>query len=90
MDETTVQEIQRTSLTSVILSLKCMGIANVLEFQYLDPPEERMILEALRQLYYFSSLGPGRSCHSTRKTAGRISSATESRSGTDPVQAAGL
>ena len=56
MDETTVPEIQRTSLTSVILSLKCMGIANVLEFQYLDPPEERMILEALRQLYYFQAL----------------------------------
>ena len=56
MDETTVPEIQRTSLTSVVLSLKCMGITNVLEFQYLDPPEERMILEALRQLYYFQAL----------------------------------
>lgn len=57
MGESTVPEIQRTSLTSVILSLKCMGIANVLEFQYLDPPEERMILEALRQLYYFQAIG---------------------------------
>ena len=56
MDESTIPEIQRTSLTSVILSLKCMGISNVLDFQYLDPPEERMILEALRQLYFFQAI----------------------------------
>ena len=56
LEETTVPEIQRTSLTSVILSLKCMGIRNVLEFRYLDPPEERMILEALRQLYFFQAI----------------------------------
>ena len=61
MDESTVPEIQRTSLTSVVLNLKCMGISNVLEFQYLDAPEERMILEALRQLYYFQAIdGDGR------------------------------
>ena len=56
LDETTVPEIQRTSLTSVVLSLKCMGIENVLDFRYLDPPEERMILEALRQLYYYQAI----------------------------------
>ena len=33
-----------------------MGISNVIEFQYLDPPEERMILEALKQLYYFEAI----------------------------------
>ena len=54
--ENTVPEIQRASLTSVILDLKCMGISNVIEFQYLDPPEERMILEALKQLYYFEAI----------------------------------
>lgn len=56
MEEATVPEIQRTSLTSVILSLKCMGIVNVVHFQYLDPPEEKMILEALRQLFYFQAI----------------------------------
>ena len=56
MKDATVPEIQRTSLTSVILNLKCMGIANVIEFQYLDPPEEKMILEALKQLYYFEAI----------------------------------
>lgn len=56
LEETTIPEIQRTSLTGVILSIKCMGIENVLDFQYLDPPEERMILEALRQLFYFQAI----------------------------------
>lgn len=54
--ENTVPEIQRSSLTSVILDLKCMGIVNVIEFQYLDSPEERMIAEALKQLYYFQAI----------------------------------
>ena len=54
--EDTVPEIQRASLTSVVLNLKCMGISNVIEFSYLDPPEERMILEALRQLYYYQAI----------------------------------
>lgn len=56
LDESTVPEIQRTSLTSVVLSLKCMGIVNVVKFQYLDPPDEKMILEALRQLFYFQAI----------------------------------
>ncbi|XP_067864579.1 probable ATP-dependent RNA helicase DHX40 [Heptranchias perlo] len=51
MPDHMVPEIQRTSLTSVILTLKCLGINNVIGFPYLDSPEERHILEALKQLY---------------------------------------
>ncbi|XP_064880540.1 probable ATP-dependent RNA helicase DHX40 isoform X3 [Oncorhynchus nerka] len=51
MPEYTVPEIQRTSLTSVILTLKCLGVHDVIRFPYLDRPEERFILEALKQLY---------------------------------------
>ena len=56
MDECTVPEIQRTSLARVVLNLKCMGIYNVLDFQYLDPPQEKMVLDALRQLYYYQAI----------------------------------
>ncbi|XP_071813959.1 probable ATP-dependent RNA helicase DHX40 [Apostichopus japonicus] len=56
MTEDMIPEIQRTSLSSVVLNLKCMGIHNILEFPYVDPPEERMLLEALRQLYYFGAI----------------------------------
>lgn len=56
MLDSAVPEIQRASLTNVMLSLKCMGIKNVLHFDYLDPPSEKMILEALKQLYYYQAI----------------------------------
>ncbi|CAM5164643.1 unnamed protein product [Eretmochelys imbricata] len=46
-----IPEIKRTSLTSVILTLKCLAVHDVIRFPYLDRPEERHILEALKQLY---------------------------------------
>ncbi|XP_055513656.1 probable ATP-dependent RNA helicase DHX40 isoform X1 [Leucoraja erinacea] len=51
MPDHMVPEIQRASLTSVILTLKCLGVNNVIGFPYVDSPEERHILEALKQLY---------------------------------------
>ncbi|KAL8199093.1 UNVERIFIED_CONTAM: putative ATP-dependent RNA helicase dhx40 [Gekko kuhli] len=51
MPDHMVPEIRRTSLTSVILTLKCLAIHDVIRFPYLDRPEERRILEALKQLY---------------------------------------
>lgn len=56
MLENAVPEIQRASLTNVMLSLKCMGIKNVLHFDYVDPPSEKMILEALKQLYHYQAI----------------------------------
>ena len=56
MEEFDLPEIQRTSLTSVALTLKTLGVDNVLDFPYLDPPDERRLLEALKQLYYFDAL----------------------------------
>jgi len=38
MLEFTTPELQRTSLTSVVLTLKTMGIHNVLEFEYVTAP----------------------------------------------------
>ncbi|KAK7883197.1 hypothetical protein WMY93_029371 [Mugilogobius chulae] len=56
MPEYTVPEIQRTSLTAVVLTLKCLGVHDVIRFPYLDSPEERFILEALKQLYQFDAI----------------------------------
>ncbi|XP_074536580.1 putative ATP-dependent RNA helicase DHX40 [Halichoeres trimaculatus] len=56
MPEFTVPEIQRTSLTAVVLTLKCLDIHDVIRFPYLDCPEERFILEALKQLYQFDAI----------------------------------
>ena len=38
MPNATVPEILRVSLTSTILTLKCLGIDDVINFEYLDPP----------------------------------------------------
>ncbi|CDQ67444.1 unnamed protein product [Oncorhynchus mykiss] len=51
MQEYTIPEIQRTSLTAVILTLKCLEVHDVIRFSYLDHPEERFTLEALKWLY---------------------------------------
>ncbi|XP_023698439.2 probable ATP-dependent RNA helicase DHX40 [Paramormyrops kingsleyae] len=51
MPDYTVPEVQRTSLTMVILTLKCLGVHDVIRFPYLDHPEEKFILAALKQLY---------------------------------------
>uniref|UniRef100_A0A665V3A4 RNA helicase n=1 Tax=Echeneis naucrates TaxID=173247 RepID=A0A665V3A4_ECHNA len=56
MPEYTIPEIQRTSLTAVVLTLKCLGVNDVISFPYLDRPEERFILEALKQLYQFDAI----------------------------------
>ncbi|XP_053563294.1 probable ATP-dependent RNA helicase DHX40 [Bombina bombina] len=51
MPDHMIPEIKRTSLTSVILTLKCLGVHDVIRFPYLDHPEEKYILEALKKLY---------------------------------------
>ncbi|KAI9358557.1 P-loop containing nucleoside triphosphate hydrolase protein [Zopfochytrium polystomum] len=54
----TTPEIQRSSLLGTVLSLKKIGIANVLDFEFIDPPERSLIVTALRQLYYLGALDP--------------------------------
>jgi len=44
------------SVLQVVLTLKCLGINDVLNFDYIDPPEEFHLLEALRQLYFFDAI----------------------------------
>ncbi|KAL7831661.1 hypothetical protein AOLI_G00292090 [Acnodon oligacanthus] len=56
MPEYTTPEIQRTSLTSVVLTLKCLGVHDVIRFPYLDHPEERFLLTALKQLYQYDAI----------------------------------
>ncbi|XP_018105093.1 probable ATP-dependent RNA helicase DHX40 isoform X2 [Xenopus laevis] len=51
MPDHMIPDIKRTSLASVILTLKCLEIHDVIRFPYLDHPEEKHILEALKKLY---------------------------------------
>ncbi|DBA02225.1 TPA: hypothetical protein N0F65_007635 [Lagenidium giganteum] len=56
MMEETVPEIQRTNLANTVLYLKILGIHDVVGFQYIDPPAEDALLDALRQLYELGAL----------------------------------
>ncbi|OQR96333.1 pre-mRNA-splicing factor ATP-dependent RNA helicase, partial [Thraustotheca clavata] len=52
----TVPEIQRSNLANTILYLKVLGISDVVGFNYLDPPAEDAIIDALRQLYVLGAI----------------------------------
>lgn len=50
MEDNTAPEIQRTNLTSVALLLKSLGIHNIVEFDFMDPPPTASLLKAFEQL----------------------------------------
>ncbi len=56
MEKTTVPEILRVNLTSLILTLKCIGIDDVLRFDYMERPDDDLILEALKQLHLLNAI----------------------------------
>ncbi|KAJ5232743.1 hypothetical protein N7468_005699 [Penicillium chermesinum] len=56
LEENTTPEIQRTNLNSVILMLKSLGIDNLLDFDFMDPPPAETIIRALEQLYALGAL----------------------------------
>ncbi|KAI9470820.1 MAG: P-loop containing nucleoside triphosphate hydrolase protein [Benjaminiella poitrasii] len=52
----TIPEIQRSSLMSTVLSLKTLEIVDVLHFAFIDPPEETLVRNALKQLYLLGAI----------------------------------
>lgn len=58
MMEETVPEIRRANLANTVLYLKLLGIHDVLGFDYLDPPDEDALLDALKQLFQLGALDP--------------------------------
>ncbi|XP_060604333.1 ATP-dependent RNA helicase DHX8-like [Ruditapes philippinarum] len=53
---TNVPEIQRTNLASVVLSLKAMGINDLLTFDFMDAPPMQTLVSAMEQLHALSAL----------------------------------
>lgn len=51
MDESTTPEIQRTNLTGVVLQLSALGIHDLVNFDFLDPPPFESLISALNLLY---------------------------------------
>ena len=53
----TVPEIQRQNLAYTILMLKAMGINDLVNFEFMDPPPASTMVTALQDLYTLSALG---------------------------------
>ncbi|GLC45966.1 hypothetical protein PLESTB_001624100 [Pleodorina starrii] len=51
-----VPEIQRTNLAMTVLTLKAMGINDLLGFDFMDPPPASTLISALEQLYNLGAL----------------------------------
>ena len=56
LEENTVPEIQRTNLANVVLLLKSVGINDLLNFDFLDPPPTDMLIRSLELLYALGAL----------------------------------
>ena len=52
----TVPEIQRTNLSNVILLLKSLGVKEMLDFDFMDPPPQDNIQQSLYQLWILGAL----------------------------------
>ncbi len=53
---TTIPEIQRTNLGNTVLTLKAMGINDLLHFDFMDPPPVQTLVAAMEQLYVLEAL----------------------------------
>ncbi|KAF8765753.1 hypothetical protein HU200_008260 [Digitaria exilis] len=56
MEDETVPEIQRSNLASVVLSLKALGINDLVSFDFMDPPASEGLLRALEDLFALGAL----------------------------------
>ncbi|XP_030938377.1 pre-mRNA-splicing factor ATP-dependent RNA helicase DEAH1-like isoform X1 [Quercus lobata] len=56
MEDNTIPEIQRTNLANVVLSLKSLGIHDLINFDFMDPPPSEALLKALELLFALSAL----------------------------------
>eukprot|EP00178_Gracilaria_changii_P010932 TRINITY_DN315_c0_g1_i1.p1 TRINITY_DN315_c0_g1~~TRINITY_DN315_c0_g1_i1.p1 ORF type:complete len:982 (-),score=184.27 TRINITY_DN315_c0_g1_i1:766-3711(-) len=54
--ETNVPEIQRTNLSHVVLLLKTLGVHDILEFPFLDPPPKENVLKSMLGLWLLGAL----------------------------------
>ena len=57
--EFTDPEILRTNLASVILQTAALGLGEVADFPFMDPPESRSITDGVRLLEELGALAPG-------------------------------
>ena len=56
LEDNTVPEIQRTNLANVVLMLKSLGVDDLTNFDFMDPPPTEALLKALELLFALNAL----------------------------------
>ena len=56
LDESMVPEILRTNLASVILQLKAIGVEDIMDFEFMEPPSRSGLLKGLETLFSLAAL----------------------------------
>ena len=56
MLKTNVPEIQRTNLANVVLLLKSLGVQDLLQFHFMDPPPQDNLMNSMYQLWILGAL----------------------------------
>ncbi|EDO07468.1 Helicase associated domain (HA2) family protein [Babesia bovis T2Bo] len=56
MDDVNDPEIQRSNLAHVVLSLKALGIDDLINFDFMDPPAPETLIKALELIYALGAL----------------------------------
>jgi pre-mRNA-splicing factor ATP-dependent RNA helicase DHX38/PRP16 len=51
-----IPEIQRINLANMLLLLKSLGVKNLLDFDFMDPPPQDNILNSMYQLWILGAL----------------------------------
>uniref|UniRef100_V5EEZ2 Pre-mRNA-splicing factor ATP-dependent RNA helicase PRP16 n=2 Tax=Kalmanozyma brasiliensis (strain GHG001) TaxID=1365824 RepID=V5EEZ2_KALBG len=52
----TIPEIQRTNLANTVLMLKSLGVSDLLQFDFMDPPPQETMLSSMYQLWVLGAL----------------------------------
>lgn len=66
LKETTIPEIQRCNIATVILHLMSLGITDVANFDFLDRPPQDAIENALEQLIVLGAVRKDSDCYEVR------------------------
>jgi len=53
---TTIPELQRTNLANTVLTLKALGINDLIGFDFMDPPPVQTLIAAMEQLFALGAL----------------------------------
>jgi pre-mRNA-splicing factor ATP-dependent RNA helicase DHX15/PRP43 len=56
LEDNTIPEILRTNLGNVVLTLKKLGISDLVHFDFMDPPAPETLMRALEELNYLGAL----------------------------------